>query len=91
MPVGLLPSISYQQGEVELCTGDMIFCCSDGVTEAMNDRGEIWDEAQLPDIVRRYAAMPAAEMITRIVCEVDTFANGAEPSDDITVSVMKFV
>jgi sigma-B regulation protein RsbU (phosphoserine phosphatase) len=91
MPVGLLPTIAYQQGEVELKTGDLILSCSDGVTEAMNPAGEMWDEEQLEKIVRGCVGLPAAEMVQKVVAAVDTFANGAEQSDDITVSVMKFV
>jgi serine phosphatase RsbU (regulator of sigma subunit) len=35
--------------------------------------------------------LPAAEIIQSVVAAVDQFANGAEQSDDITVTVMKFV
>jgi sigma-B regulation protein RsbU (phosphoserine phosphatase) len=91
MPVGLLPMIHYEQGEVELCSGDLIVSCSDGVTEAMNEQEEMWDEKELEKIVRSCSALPAAEIIQQVVAAVDRFANGAEQSDDITVSVMKFV
>ena len=89
--MGLLPTIAYQQGEVELKTGDLILSCSDGVTEAMNPAGEMWDERELVNIIRGCAELPAAEIVKQVVATVDLFANGAEQSDDITVSVMKFV
>jgi sigma-B regulation protein RsbU (phosphoserine phosphatase) len=91
MPVGLLPFISYEQGEVELQAGDVVMACSDGVTEAMNHQDEMWDDAALERVLRCNASLPALQIIERVVAAVDKFADGAEQSDDITVTVLKFV
>ncbi len=51
----------------------------------------MWDEADLPKVVRNCSTLPPGKIIEQVVLSVDTFANGAEQSDDITVTVMKFV
>ena len=79
-----------EQGEVDLETGDMILMCSDGITEAMNENDEIWDEAQLLEVVRSCSGLPAKQMIEQVVLAVNKYANGAEQSDDITVTVMSW-
>ena len=89
MPVGLVPVALYQQGEVALETGDVILACSDGVSEAMNAAEEIWDEKNVERILCEHAGCPAEVIIQRLVDAVDSFAAGAEQSDDITVAVVK--
>jgi sigma-B regulation protein RsbU (phosphoserine phosphatase) len=91
MPVGLLPQVSYDQGEIDLEEGDMIVACSDGVTEAMNPNDDMWEDADLEKVLRANTSLSATEVIQRVMTAVDEFANGAEQSDDITVSVMRFV
>ena len=91
MPVGLVPAVSYQQGEVLLEPGDVILACSDGVSEAMNSAEEFWDEAQVERVLRANAARPAADIINSLVAAADEFAGGAEQHDDITITVLKVV
>jgi sigma-B regulation protein RsbU (phosphoserine phosphatase) len=89
MPVGLIPVVAYQEGEVTLAPGDVVLACSDGVSEAMNPEEDIWDEKHVEQILRENADSPAAEIIERLVAAVDEFAAGAEQSDDITITVVK--
>jgi sigma-B regulation protein RsbU (phosphoserine phosphatase) len=91
MPVGLVPDITYRQGEVILEPGDVILSCSDGVSESMNRAEEFWDDAHVERVLRENAARPAAEIIDRLVAAVDQFADGADQHDDITVTVLKAV
>src|SRR5262249_10241884 len=39
MIVGLLPGAQFESGEVELCPGDLLVACTDGITEAMDTQG----------------------------------------------------
>ena len=58
-PVGLLAVARYEQARVQLSPGDVILCCSDGITEAMNAKGDMWDEAQAEVILRANASRSA--------------------------------
>lgn len=82
MPVGLIEQAAYEQAEVDLEAGDLLIAFSDGVSEAMNPAEELWDDAEVMRLVSRYAGTDVIEALVR---GVDTFANGAEQSDDITV------
>ena len=91
MPVGLVPFAKYEQGDLELGTGDVILICSDGVAEAMNADQEMLDNEAVEQLVRDYAALPAAEITQKVIEAVDAFANGAPQSDDITITVLRAV
>ncbi len=91
MPVGLVPFAKYEQGDLELGTGDVILICSDGVAEAMNADQEMLDNEAVEQLVRDYAALPAVEITQKVIEAVDAFANGAPQSDDITITVLRAV
>ena len=91
MPVGLVPFAKYEQGDLELGTGDVILICSDGVAEAMNADQEMLDNEAVEQLVRDYAVLPAAEITQKVIEAVDAFANGAPQSDDITITVLRAV
>jgi sigma-B regulation protein RsbU (phosphoserine phosphatase) len=91
MPVGLVPFSKYEQGEVDLETGDAIIICSDGVSEAMNPDQDMLADGTEEELLRQYAGLPAAEVARKVVEAVDRFANGAEQSDDITITVLRMV
>jgi serine phosphatase RsbU (regulator of sigma subunit) len=68
MPLGLggpVPAIA----EVQLEPDDSIFCYSDGVTEARNDRGDFFGEERVADYLGRAAAdgLAPAETVRRLI------------------------
>jgi hypothetical protein len=68
MPLGLggpVPAIA----EVQLEPDDSIFCYSDGVTEARNDRGDFFGEERVADYLARAAAdgLAPAETVRRLI------------------------
>ena len=51
MPVGLFDSATYEQGSIRLQRGDLLACFSDGITEARNRDGRMWDESRVDEIL----------------------------------------
>src|SRR5579864_2862379 len=46
-PAGLLEVAQYEQGEVTLAAGDAVVCFSDGISEATNEKEDMWEEADV--------------------------------------------
>lgn len=82
LPVGLIESATYEEAEVPLQAGDVLVAFSDGVSEAMNPKDELWNEAAIMRIASKYSDTGVIEALVR---GVDEFAAGAEQSDDLTV------
>jgi sigma-B regulation protein RsbU (phosphoserine phosphatase) len=63
---------------------------TDGVSEAANAAGDMFDEERLYEAV---AAMPAVltarEVAERLLATLHDFLDGTEPQDDITLVVVK--
>ena len=48
--VGLLPGACYGQGDFQLLAGDILVCFTDGISEAMNEQDEEWEESLHPRV-----------------------------------------
>jgi sigma-B regulation protein RsbU (phosphoserine phosphatase) len=85
LPVGLMDGSEYEQGEVLLQPGDSVLCFSDGISEATNAKGEMWDESEVEKIARTCNGLTAQQMIDLLVSATDRFTGEAKQADDMTV------
>jgi serine phosphatase RsbU (regulator of sigma subunit) len=51
MPLGLMPSMSYEEKEIELDVGEGVFFYSDGLVEAHDPKGEMFGFPRLRALV----------------------------------------
>jgi sigma-B regulation protein RsbU (phosphoserine phosphatase) len=86
-PLGIVPTSSYQQTEVELRPGDVVLIYSDGVTDARNPQEELYDSRENRRLLRRIiAAKGGPSAIGRaILQEIREFSAGHPQADDITL------
>lgn len=89
--LGIRDNFAYEQQELLLAPGDMLFCYTDGVNEAMNAAGEPFGEDRLVATLASVDAAADTNAILRTVgAAITEFAGGAEQSDDITMLGLKF-
>ena len=79
VPLGLLPSVTYESGRRKLSPGDRLVLFTDGVTEAENGQGEFFGDERLESAAARPNPFEA------IFSEVRDFCAGVPFSDDCTV------
>ena len=89
IPLGMLPDFSFEQESVPLEEDSILVAYSDGVTEAMNAKEEMFGEERIAAVIDQHKNAPATEIIDHLVSAVKTFAAGYPQSDDITVVVMR--
>jgi sigma-B regulation protein RsbU (phosphoserine phosphatase) len=82
--VGLFDGIAYDEGTVQMRSGDILIAYSDGVTEPENDFGE-FGEARLLETVIRYRDRPLHVISAQVMLALDTWIGAAEQPDDITL------
>ncbi len=94
-PVGISlpdPSLfkkSIESDTIQLAEDDILIIYTDGITEAMNNRRELFSEERLQKAVRDYGNLHVQEFIDNLKEEIDSFAEGFEQSDDITLVAIK--
>ena len=91
--LGLTSAALFTRGtkveNLQLEPGDSLILYSDGVTEAMNEKLELYGEDRLKAVVEERSALSAAQLVEEIRRDIGVFA-GAEPAhDDITLLVVR--
>ncbi len=90
MILGVMQTISpYRSARVELIKDDVIVMFTDGISEAMNNKGEEFSDDVLEKLSLESAGETSENIIKRIQSEVQKFTDGANQSDDITLVVIK--
>ncbi len=88
--LGVLPEAAFEEGAVQLETGDVLVAYTDGVTEAFNAQDEEFGDERLVSSVLRNLEQSSADICTSVADSVRAWSVGVPQSDDITLSVVKF-
>jgi phosphoserine phosphatase RsbU/P len=81
--------ITYASGTVQLQPGDLLFIFTDGVAEAVNEKGEEFGEARIIPAIMSMPGGTAAAVMNRVMGDVNTFVGFARQHDDITALVLR--
>ncbi len=82
LPVGLLADATYSSDRCQLRPGDRMILVTDGVTEAENARGDMFDSERLESVAGKSKSMED------VFSEVADFCGGTPLNDDCTVVEM---
>jgi sigma-B regulation protein RsbU (phosphoserine phosphatase) len=91
LPIGIRAEAPYQSGCVVLAPGDWLVIFTDGVVEAVNTHGDEYGETRLLATVAGGANSNPAEMMQRILLNLDAFVGNTPQHDDVTCLLLKAV
>ena len=82
-----MPRTVYQQASIELEIGDVVVIYSDGVTDARNAVGELYDTKNTPRLRKslQHAVGGPVQTGQTIVRAIHEFSAGCTQFDDITL------
>jgi serine phosphatase RsbU (regulator of sigma subunit)/CHASE2 domain-containing sensor protein len=90
-PVGVPGGFTFSAESLRLAHGELLYALTDGVTEAMNERGELYGAARLEQVL---AALPPdaapAQVNAAVVQDVKRFVGEAAASDDLTLLALRW-
>jgi phosphoserine phosphatase RsbU/P len=89
LPLGIMAGAKYESGNVLLQAGDWLAIYTDGVIEAMNQRDEEYGEQRLIGVLNAGVATEPAQMLRRVMSDVDLFVGPTAQYDDITCLLVK--
>jgi PAS domain S-box-containing protein len=87
--LGAAENQEYTSRTIPIGPDDLVVMYTDGVTESINSREELFGEDRLRAIIRDNARLPAREILDRILSAVQEFAGDMPQFDDITLLVIK--
>lgn len=90
LPLGILDGFDYDEIRVELERDDVVALCSDGLTECMNHRMDMFGDTRMRRTLEAHARRSAPEIAQALIDAVAEHAGGHERiSDDCAVIVLK--
>ena len=89
LPLGILPEAAYESGSLVLQPGDWLLVFTDGLVEAENSARLEYDEPRLFQMLEVSPATTPAELLRRIMTDLDAFVGTAPQHDDVTCVVVK--
>lgn len=87
-PAGMFSDWPYEEGSIQLRSGDLFVGYTDGVTEAANSFGEEWGVDGLLNAIAANRHRRAADLVDTIFESMDRFSGGLQ-HDDATVLAVR--
>jgi phosphoserine phosphatase RsbU/P len=89
LPLGIDPEGSYQSDTITLLPGDWLVIFTDGLVEAVNERGLEYDEQRLLNVLPGGIAATPDELLRRMMNDLDAFVGDTPQHDDVTCMLVK--
>lgn len=87
--LGFLEDFPFSETTLVLDPGDVLVVYSDGITEAINDKEEDFEESRLVETVRGKTKQNPNQLVDTILQSVQTFTGDTPQADDMTLVVVK--
>ncbi len=90
-PLCAMSDFEYRGGRCALRPGELLCVITDGVSEAQNRAGALYGGARVEAVLTRLgAAATAQHAVAALQADVNAFAVGAEPADDLTILALRW-
>ncbi|WP_141691575.1 PP2C family protein-serine/threonine phosphatase [Rhodohalobacter halophilus] len=80
---------NIMEQSVDVHKNDILILYTDGVVEATNNLNKYYGDNRLKKLIEAYHEADAETILSKIVDDLQTFGNGANQHDDMTIVVIK--
>jgi sigma-B regulation protein RsbU (phosphoserine phosphatase) len=87
--VGAFPFSKYEESQIQLQSGDLLVCYTDGITEPENEYGEMFGEERLIELVCKNSEREDTQIIQTVMEAVRLWTTSPELTDDMTVVIAR--
>jgi serine phosphatase RsbU (regulator of sigma subunit) len=88
LPLGILEDATWKQSAARLAPGDTLVLYTDGVTDAHNPQGVLFDKERLLEAAQTCLGRPAQHIKETLLESIHTFVGSAPRFDDITLMIV---
>ncbi|MEO8351891.1 MAG: SpoIIE family protein phosphatase [Chthoniobacteraceae bacterium] len=88
--LGLFDATQYATSERTLVPGDTLLLYTDGLSEAENATGELYEARRLPQAIESVREIPLSDTLDRLLADAREFISPCVFDDDICLLAMQF-
>ena len=86
--LGMFPDIDFKTDQIKFTPADMLFACTDGITDAVNKSGEFFGNERLLSLLTS-SSDTAKDLMDNIKTSVNNHISSTEQFDDITLLLIR--
>jgi sigma-B regulation protein RsbU (phosphoserine phosphatase) len=90
-PLGIRSDARCSSASLPLVPGDCLYLFTDGITEATDGEGRLFEEHRLEACLAQLAGVPVKEVVEQSVARVREFVGDSPQSDDIAAMAIRLV
>ena len=90
LPLGVRSQAKFERRALAIQPGDALFVCSDGVVEALNEKGDLFSIAKLNQELCAASGEAPIEIVRLVKHAVATFTGAARKADDVTALALRW-
>ncbi|MEN8836964.1 MAG: SpoIIE family protein phosphatase [Celeribacter marinus] len=90
LPIGLIPDATFDDVSIQLKPNQRVILYSDGVTECVDESGEMLSEHGLKQIVENLADQRGNAFFDTFLWDVSAFGNDQDFKDDVSALMLEF-
>ncbi len=87
--IGIFSDVELEEHEIEMAPGDILIFYTDGVTEARDVDGQLFDDERLSAALATDPQASAQQVLDTVIDAIKTFTGDTPQSDDLTLFVVK--
>jgi serine phosphatase RsbU (regulator of sigma subunit) len=88
-PLGIVKKCHYQATQVALQQGDILVFYTDGIVEAVNEKGELYGFERFLASIEEGRELGTDELLEKLIKDVMQYVGKVEQHDDLTVVVVR--
>jgi len=88
-PLGVRKETTYQVQRIDLARNDILVFYSDGIIEALNQKGEFFGFERFENLIQTSASLPVGEIRSTILEALKAHCQKVDQTDDITFVIVK--
>lgn len=88
-PLGIVKDCHYEETRVLLRQGDILVFSTDGIVEAVNEKGELYGFERFLASIEEGRGLSSDELLEKIIKDVTLYVGKVEQHDDLTAVVVK--
>jgi phosphoserine phosphatase len=90
LPLGVLERPDYPESPpCEVRPGDLLFFCTDGIVDAVNEQDQRFGQRRLEALIREHAGDSVQNLVQNVAQSVCRHFVGQHPQDDLTILAAK--